>query len=171
MQRPLGVDANSSCSRTAMGTGSCHESRDVRLSAVAIPGEPQLLLLHSRHRAKDQAHRQSRGMRQQPGGGTTTSVLSELSASKLHSHWQTSGLEEWLQDAQARLHNRVSPGTSGEEQRRWTSSCKETMCLCKSLSVPSLLEKTNTSVFLKCVHWEQYQIVLLEHGRTSGGFE
>lgn len=50
------------------------------------------------------------------------------------------------------------------------------MCCLKPLSVSHLLEKTNTSVFFNCDHWEWYQsrschLVLLEHGRTSDGFE
>jgi len=65
----------------------------------------------------------------------------------------------------------VLPWRSKEGQPAAMKKSCVCMCLPKPLPVSHLLEKSNTSVVLECVHWEQHQIVLLEHQRTSDGFE
>lgn len=150
-------------------------------STVAVRGEPWLLLLHSRHCARDQARWQLRGMRRPSGGAMTTSVWRwavralGLQAAQLLANFEVGGMARKM--APAHLCNKVYPGTSGGGAEK-VAARKPCVCAClpKPLSVPHLLEKPHTGVFLNSDQWEQYQsrghcLLLLEHGRMSDGFE
>lgn len=126
MQQPLDVDANSSCSRTPAGTGSCHVSSDVQLHgghSLWAPAAVSGTTLRTKHAGSWRAR----------GGGTTTSVWSwAIRVFGFQAAWPLANFRAWGMAHKIRqpiCATRSILVLLEEEQIRWTSRYKETVCL------------------------------------------